>query len=162
MSVSLNRPVPNFSAAATRGRTFTLSQYRGKHIVLFFYPKDSTPGCTAEAMSFRDQHLEFSAAGAEIFGISRDGMKSHESFKAKLDLPFELLSDGDEAVCTLFNVIRMKRMYGKEVRGIERSTFLIDREGVLRHEWRGVRVPNHVEEVLRMLRSKSMAPRITP
>ena len=152
MTVSLNQLVPDFSAAATSGKTFTLSELKLKQVVLYFYPKDSTPGCTTEAMNFRDSYAAFQAAGAEIFGISRDGMKSHENFKAKLDLPFELLSDGDETLCGLFDVIRMKKMYGKEVRGIERSTFLIDAKGVLRHEWRGVRVPNHVDQVLATVR----------
>ncbi len=153
MTVSLNQPVPDFSAPATSGKTFTLSALKGKHVVLYFYPKDSTPGCTTEAMNFRDHYEAFLAAGTEIFGVSRDGMKSHENFKGKLELPFELLSDGDEALCSLFDVIRMKKMYGKEVRGIERSTFLIDSKGVLQHEWRGVRVPNHVDEVLKTVQA---------
>ena len=154
MSLEVNSKVPDFSAACTGGADFTLSAHAGKNLVIYFYPKDSTPGCTTEAMNFRDEYAAFQAAGAEIFGISRDGMKSHENFKAKLDLPFELLSDGDEALCSLFDVIRMKKMYGKEVRGIERSTFLIDDKGILRHEWRGVRVPNHVEQVLKMVRER--------
>jgi peroxiredoxin Q/BCP len=154
MTVTLNQPVPDFSAAATRGKTFTLSELKGKNVILYFYPKDSTPGCTTEAMNFRDYHADFLATGTEIFGVSRDGIKSHENFKAKLELPFDLISDGDETLCNLFDVIRMKKMYGKEVRGIERSTFLIDQKGILRHEWRGVRVPNHVEDVLRTVRQQ--------
>ncbi len=117
-------------------------------VVIYFYPKDSTPGCTTEGQNFRDLHAEFTGAGAIILGISRDSVKSHENFKAKQAFPFELGSDSDEAVCTLFGVMKMKNMYGKQVRGIERSTFVIDRDGVLRREWRGVKVPGHVQEVL--------------
>ena len=115
--------------------------------------RDNTPGCTTEAMNFRDQYDAFEAAGAVVFGISRDSLKSHENFKAKLEMPFELISDTDEAVCSLFDTIKMKKMYGKDVRGIERSTFLIDSKGVLRKEWRGVKVPNHVDDVLTAVRA---------
>ncbi|AOY93603.1 peroxiredoxin [Cupriavidus sp. USMAA2-4] len=152
MTVSLDKPVPDFSAPATGG-PFSLAGQRGKTLVLYFYPKDNTPGCTTEAMNFRDQHEDFVAAGAVVFGISRDSLKSHENFKAKLELPFELISDGDEAVCTLFDVIKMKKLYGKEVRGIERSTFILDAKGVLRHAMRGIKVPNHVDEVLELVRA---------
>lgn len=151
MTVSLNQAVPDFTAPATGG-TFRLSEQRGKTVVLYFYPKDNTPGCTNEAMDFRDNHEAFVKAGAVVFGISRDSMKSHENFKAKLELPFELISDGDEAICTLFDVIKMKKMYGKEVRGIERSTFVLDAQGKLRHELRGIKVPSHVDEVLALIR----------
>ncbi|WP_342049850.1 MULTISPECIES: peroxiredoxin [unclassified Cupriavidus] len=147
MTVSLNKAVPDFQAPATGG-DFRLADHRGKTVVLYFYPKDNTPGCTTEAMNFRDQYDAFQAAGVSVFGISRDSLKSHENFKAKLDLPFELISDSDEAICNTFDVIKMKKMYGKDVRGIERSTFIVDGKGVLRHEMRGIKVPNHVDEVL--------------
>ena len=149
----LDQTVPDFSLPATGGQTFTLAAARGKKLVLYFYPKDSTPGCTTEAGDFRDAHAEFQAAGCEIFGVSRDSLKSHENFKAKLGLPFALLSDADETLCTLFGVIKMKNMYGKQVRGIERSTFVIDADGVLRREWRGLKIAGHVAEVLEYVRS---------
>ena len=142
--------VPDFTAAAT-GENFTLSKVRGKPVVIYFYPKDSTPGCTTEAMQFRDLHNEFAKAGAAIFGVSRDSLKSHENFKAKLGLPFELISDGDESVCRLFDVIKTKNMYGKQVLGIERSTFLIDKNGRLAQEWRKVKADGHADEVLKAL-----------
>ncbi|RZT41923.1 peroxiredoxin [Cupriavidus agavae] len=151
MTVSLNQAVPDFQAPATGG-DFRLADQRGKTVVLYFYPKDNTPGCTTEAMNFRDQYDAFEAAGVAVFGISRDSLKSHENFKSKLELPFELISDADEAVCGAFDVIKMKKMYGKEVRGIERSTFIIDGKGVLRHELRGIKVPNHVDEVLEIVK----------
>ncbi|MFC4702585.1 MULTISPECIES: peroxiredoxin [Paraburkholderia] len=147
MTIAVDQPVPDFTAPATGG-DFTLSSLKGKKIVLYFYPKDNTPGCTREGMEFRDLYPKFKKAGATIVGVSRDSVRSHENFKTKLELPFTLVSDGDEALCSLFNVIKMKKMYGKEVRGIERSTFLIDASGVLRQEWRGLKVPGHVEEVL--------------
>ncbi|KWR88727.1 peroxiredoxin [Cupriavidus sp. IDO] len=152
MTVSLNKAVPDFSAPMTGGATFSLAAQRGKTVVLYFYPKDNTPGCTTEAMNFRDQYDDFVKAGVHVFGISRDSMKSHENFKAKLELPFELISDADEAVCTLFDVIKMKKLYGKEYRGIERSTFIIDGKGILRHEMRSIKVPNHVDEVLEIVK----------
>lgn len=144
----LDTKIPDFSLPATSGTTFNLAAQAGKVVVIYFYPKDSTPGCTTEGQNFRDLHADFSGAGAVILGISRDSVKSHENFKAKQAFPFELGSDSDEAVCTLFGVMKMKNMYGKQVRGIERSTFVIDRDGVLRREWRGVKVPGHVQEVL--------------
>ena len=144
----LDEPVPDFELPATGSRTFRLTQARGRTLVLYFYPKDNTPGCTAEGQRFRDLHEEFLAHGCEIYGISRDSLKSHESFKAKMSFPFELLSDTEETACKLFDVIKMKNMYGKKVRGIERSTFVIDHKGVVRREWRGVKVPGHIEEVL--------------
>lgn len=136
VTIAVDKPVPDFTAPATGG-DFTLSSLKGKKVVLYFYPKDNTPGCTREGMEFRDLYPKFKKAGATIVGVSRDSLRSHENFKTKLELPFTLISDSDEALCTLFNVIKMKKMYGKEVRGIERSTFLIDADGVLRQEWRG-------------------------
>jgi peroxiredoxin Q/BCP len=144
----LDQPVPDFSLPATSGSTFNLAAQAGQVVIIYFYPKDSTPGCTTEGQNFRDLHAEFTAAGAVILGISRDSLKSHENFKAKQAFPFELGSDTDETVCNLFAVMKMKNMYGKQVRGVERSTFVIDRSGVLRREWRGVKVPGHVQEVL--------------
>jgi peroxiredoxin Q/BCP len=141
-------PLPDFSAAMTSGRTFTLSGRPATTTVLYFYPKDNTPGCTTESLAFRDLHEQFTAAGAEVYGISRDSLRSHEGFKAKLDLPFELISDPEEAMCQAFDVMKQKKMYGKEVRGVERSTFVIDAQGRLVKEWRGVKVPGHVDEVL--------------
>ena len=140
--------IPDFELPSTGGTPFRLSQQAGKTLVVYFYPKDSTPGCTTQGQNFRDLHAEFSAANAVILGISRDSLKSHENFKAKQQFPFELGADTDEAVCNLFGVMKMKNMYGKQVRGVERSTFVIDRDGVLRREWRGVKVPGHVQEVL--------------
>lgn len=144
----IDKPVPDFSAQATSGQRVSLAALKGKKVVLYFYPKDSTPGCTTEGEDFTALFAEFDAAGAVIYGISRDSLKSHENFKAKLCMPFELLSDEDEALCQLFDVIKMKNMYGKQVRGIERSTFVIDAAGVLRREWRGVKVVGHAREVL--------------
>jgi len=144
----LGKPVPDFSVPSTGGSTFKLSGTRGSKVVLYFYPKDHTPGCTTEGADFRDACKDFRKAGCQIYGISRDSLKSHESFKAKMKLPFELLSDEDETVCKLFDVIKMKSMYGRKVRGIVRSTFLVDEQGVLANEWRGVKVPGHVQEVL--------------
>lgn len=144
----LNQPVPDFELSSTSGKIFRLAAAAGKKLVIYFYPKDNTPGCTTEGQEFRDAYDEFAGLGCEIVGISRDSLKSHENFKSKMNFPFELLSDGDETACRLFDVIRMKNMYGKQVRGIERSTFLIDEEGVLRHEWRGIKVAGHVQEVL--------------
>lgn len=149
----LDQPVPDFDLPATGDKPFQLSALRGKKIVLYFYPKDSTPGCTTEAQQFRDLSAQFKAAGCMIFGISRDSLKSHENFKAKQELPFELLSDSEEKACALFAVIKMKNMYGKQVRGIERSTFVLDGAGVLRREWRGVKVPGHAEEVLSFVKT---------
>ena len=149
----LDTSVPDFSLPATGGQTFTLSGQAGKIVVIYFYPKDSTPGCTTQGQNFRDLHAEFTAAGAVVLGVSRDSLKSHENFKAKQAFPFELGSDSDEAVCNLFGVIKQKMMYGKQVRGIERSTFVIDGTGVLRREWRGVKVPGHVDAVLEYVRS---------
>ncbi|MCF8163218.1 MAG: peroxiredoxin [Sulfuritalea sp.] len=145
--------VPDFSAQITGTKPFQLSQFRGKKLVLFFYPKDNTPGCTTESLQFRELYPIFEKAGTEIIGISRDSIRSHDGFKSKLELPFELISDADEMVCTMFDVIVMKSMYGKKVRGIERSTFVIDAAGKIVKEWRGVKVPGHVDEVLEFVQS---------
>ena len=148
MAVELDQPVADFQAQATSGQQVSLASLKGRQVVLYFYPKDSTPGCTTEGQDFRDQYAAFQAAGTEVFGVSRDGIKSHENFKAKQDFPFELISDKDEALCQLFDVIKLKKLYGKEYLGVDRSTFLIDRDGVLRKEWRGVKVSGHVAAVL--------------
>ncbi|MEH6641502.1 MULTISPECIES: peroxiredoxin [Halomonadaceae] len=148
MSVEIDQPVADFSATATGDSTVTLSELRGKQVVIYFYPKASTPGCTTEGGDFRDRKPAFDAANTVILGVSRDGLRAQENFKAKQDFNFELISDKDENVCTLFDVIKLKKMYGKEHLGIERSTFLIDKEGKLANEWRGVKVPGHVDEVL--------------
>ena len=149
----LNMTVPDFSAKITGTSPFQLSQYQGKNLVLYFYPKDNTPGCTTESLQFRELYPKFQQAGTEIIGISRDSIRSHDGFKSKLDLPFELISDADEMVCAMFDVIVMKSMYGKKVRGIERSTFIIDAAGKMVKEWRGVKVPGHVDEVLEFVQS---------
>ena len=144
----LNQPVTDFELPATSGKTFKLSDYLGKTLVIYFYPKDSTPGCTTQGMQFRDHYAAFQAANTEIVGVSRDSLKSHENFKAKFTFPFELLADTEELACGIFNVMKMKNMYGKQVRGVERSTFVIDQNGVLVKEWRGVKVDGHVQQVL--------------
>ena len=143
-----NQNIIDFSLPSTGNKTFQLASAKGRHVVIYFYPKVNTPGCTTEGQAFRDQFAAFQTANCDIVGISRDSVKSHENFKAKMAFPFELLSDSDETVCEQFGVMKLKNMYGKQVRGIERSTFVIDRNGVLRKEWRGVKVPGHVEEVL--------------
>ncbi len=148
MAVTVGEAVADFSAEATSGQRVTLSALAGRQVVLYFYPKDSTPGCTTQGQGFRDRHDAFLAANTLVFGVSRDGMKSHENFKAKQGFPFELISDKDETLCQLFDVIKLKKLYGKEYLGVDRSTFLIDRNGVLRQEWRGVKVPGHVDAVL--------------
>jgi len=156
---ALNKPgmvgkaVKDFTLPSTGGHVFTLSGARGKTLVLYFYPKDNTPGCTTEGADFRDRHKDFKKAGCEIYGVSRDSLKSHEGFKAKMKFPFDLLSDADEQVCKQFGVIKQKNMYGRKVRGIERSTFVIGPDGVLAREWRGVKVPGHVEEVLNFVKA---------
>jgi len=143
----IGKKVADFSIPSTAG-TFKLSAQKGNPVVLYFYPKDNTPGCTTEGENFRDLHKSFAKLGAVVAGVSRDSLKSHESFKAKMEFPFELLSDADEALCTQFDVIRMKNMYGRQVRGIERSTFVIDGAGKLVQEWRRVKVPGHAQAVL--------------
>ena len=144
----LNKVVPDFTCAATGGKPIQLKALRGKKVVLYFYPKDSTPGCTTEGQGFRDLHAEFKRAGAVVLGVSRDSLASHEKFKEKLKLPFELLSDPDEALCKQFDVIREKSLYGRKFLGVERSTFLIDDTGRLRREWRKVKVNGHAAGVL--------------
>ena len=148
-----DQPVADFTLPATGGKSITLSALRGKSVVLYFYPKDNTPGCTTEAQQFRDRHADFTAIDCIVLGVSRDSIKSHENFKAKQELPFDLISDAEELLCTRFTVIKQKKLYGKEVRGIERSTFVIDVDGGLRREWRGVKVPDHAQEVLDYVRS---------
>jgi len=146
--VKIGKKVPAFKLAATGEQSISLKDLKGKNLVLYFYPKDSTPGCTLEGQDFRDNYAKFKRAKTLVLGVSRDSIKSHENFKAKQGFPFELLSDKDEELCQLFDVIKMKNMYGKQVRGIERSTFLIDSKGYLREEWRKVKVKGHVDEVL--------------
>lgn len=156
-TLMVDQPVSDFALPATGNQTFSLSAARGAPVVLYFYPKDNTPGCTVEAGEFRDLHAQFRRAGCAVFGISRDSLKSHEGFKARLKLPFGLLSDAEETACALFGVIRQKVLYGKPARGIERSTFLIDANGVLRREWRGVKAPGHAAEVLEFVKSLKRA-----
>lgn len=148
MSVEIGRVVPDFKAPATGDQTIRLKDLRGQNVVLYFYPRDNTPGCTTEGQDFRDHYRKFRRRKTVVLGISRDSIKSHEKFKEKYQFPFELISDEDEKLCNQFDVIKDKNMYGKKVRGIERSTFLIDEKGKLRAEWRKVKVPGHVEEVL--------------
>jgi peroxiredoxin Q/BCP len=148
MAVELDQPVADFQVQATGEQAVSLSALKGQQVVLYFYPKDSTPGCTTQGQGFRDHHADFKAANTVVFGVSRDSLKSHENFKAKQEFPFELISDKDESLCQLFDVIKLKKLYGKEYLGVDRSTFLIDKDGVLRKEWRGVKVPGHVATVL--------------
>lgn len=147
-TVILNKKVPAFHLPATGDKKIRLSDYKGKKLVLYFYPKDSTPGCTTEGQNYRDLYKKFKKKNTEILGVSRDSIKRHENFKAKQEFPFDLISDEDEVLCKLFDVIKLKKLYGKEHLGIERSTFLIDEKGILRKEWRKVKVKGHVEEVL--------------
>lgn len=148
--VETGKPIPSFSVASTGGE-FTHEQLKGKFTVLYFYPKDNTPGCTTESQQFRDALPEFEKLGARVIGVSRDSLPSHERFIQKHELNFPLIADTDETLCQMFDVIKMKNMYGKQVRGIERSTFLIDADATLRYEWRRVRVPGHVDQVLATL-----------
>lgn len=145
--------LPNHSFQATGGQSINLSQLTGKNIVLYFYPKDSTPGCTTEGQNFRDHYQDFLSHNTIIFGVSRDSIKSHENFKSKQQFPFELISDGDETLCNTFNVIKEKNMYGRKYMGIERSTFIFDKDGNLIKEWRKVKVKNHVNEVLDVVKT---------
>ena len=149
----LGKTVKDFNLPSTGSGSFRLSEHRGKKLVLYFYPKDNTPGCTAEGAEFRDRYQEFRKAGAEVVGVSRDSLKSHEGFKQKMQFPFELLSDAEEELCAELGVIKMKNMYGKKVRGIERSTFVLAGDGAIAREWRGVKVPGHVEEVLNFVKA---------
>jgi len=151
--IKLDGKVPAFKAATTAGDEFSLADAKGKTLVLYFYPKDATSGCTVEAQEFRDHADKFRKAGAIILGVSRDSLKSHEKFREKESLPFHLLSDPDEKLCGLFDVIKEKSLYGRKYMGIERSTFLIDGSGVLRREWRKVKVAGHAQEVLEAIRS---------
>lgn len=151
MTIAIDSPAPTFTAPSTDGE-FSLEAMKGQIVVLYFYPKDNTPGCTTQGQNFRDLHAEFEAAGARIFGVSRDTLSSHAKFREKQEFPFALIADPDEKVCELYGVMKMKNMYGKQVRGIERSTFLIDADGVLRKEWRGLKVPGHVDAVLAAVR----------
>ncbi len=150
--VSVGKKVPNFERPATGDRNIALKELKGRNLVLYFYPKDSTPGCTTEGQNFRDLYAEFQRLDTEILGVSRDSLKRHENFKAKQEFPFELISDEDESLCQLFDVIKEKKLYGKLHMGIERSTFLIDKTGVLRREWRKVKVAGHVDEVLQAVK----------
>lgn len=147
----IGKNVPDFSAKTTGDKIIKLSDFRGQNVVLYFYPKDSTPGCTLEAQDFRDNFAQFEMANTVIFGISRDSLRSHENFKCKQTLPFELISDDDEVLCQLFDVLKLKNMYGKQVIGIERSTFLINSDGILVHEWRKVKVAGHCISVLEQI-----------
>ncbi len=152
-TVTLGSAVPEFELPATGEKSLSLSGFKGKKLLLYFYPKDNTPGCTQEGLAFRDNIERFDACNTVILGVSRDSVKVHEGFKAKQNFPFDLLSDQDEQLCSLFDVIKMKNMYGKQVRGIERSTFLIDENGVLIREWRKVKVKGHVDEILQVLQA---------
>lgn len=152
-AVALNQPVDDFEAPATGNQTIRLSGLKGKNVVIYFYPKDNTPGCTTEGQDFRDRMEAFEALDTVILGVSRDGLKAHENFRAKHEFPFHLISDKDETVCQHFDVIKLKKLYGKEYMGIDRSTFLIDKDGVLRQEWRGVKVKGHADEVLEAVKS---------
>lgn len=150
--VELGKKVPDWTAESNNG-TISLHDFAGKRLVLYFYPKDSTPGCTTQAQNFRDLVTEFTTENTVIIGVSRDSLKSHQNFITKQELPFTLISDPDEKLCEMFGVMKMKNMYGKQVRGIERSTFLINEEGVLVQEWRGLKVPGHVEKVLETVKT---------
>ncbi len=152
-TATVNKKVPAFALPATGEQTIRLSDFAGRNVVIYFYPKDSTPGCTQEGQDFRDQFQVFGKLNTVIFGVSRDSIRSHENFKEKQEFPFDLISDADEELCNIFDVIKMKNMYGKQVRGIERSTFLIDTKGVLRQEWRKVKVAGHVQEVLEAVKA---------
>ena len=151
--VNIGEKVANFSLPATGDKILTLKDFKGKNLIIYFYPKDSTPGCTLEGQNFRDLYKDFQKSGTEILGVSRDSLKAHENFKAKQQFPFDLLSDADEKLCKQFDVIHEKNMYGRKVMGIVRSTFLIDGKGILRQEWRKVRVKGHVDEVLEAVKS---------
>jgi len=156
--IAVGKKVHDFTLPATGGKDVKLSKLKGKSVVLYFYPKDDTPGCTLEGQDFRDLHAKFTRRNAVILGVSRDSLKSHDRFCGKFDFQFDLLSDEDEKVCTLFGVLKEKNMYGRKVWGIERSTFLIDARGVLRQEWRKVQVKGHAAEVLEALKGTGKAP----
>ncbi len=149
--LTIGEPIPDFEADSTGITPFKLSNFKGKKLIIYFYPRDNTPGCTQEGKDFRDNIDQFNAHNTAVFGVSRDSVKVHEGFKSKQAFPFELISDKEEKLCQLFDVIKMKNMYGKQVRGIERSTFLIDEKGILIDEWRKVKVKIHIEELLQKL-----------
>jgi thioredoxin-dependent peroxiredoxin len=151
--VTVGQPVPDFEVPSTGDKTFRLSDFKGKNVLIYFYPKDNTPGCTTEGQNFRDNIAFFNQHNTIIVGVSRDSLKKHENFKAKQNFPFDLLSDEDETVCKLFDVIKLKKLYGKEHLGIERSSFLIDEAGILRQEWRKVKVKGHIDEVKKAVSS---------
>ena len=155
MTIKIGQTMPMCEIPATSNLTFSPKAYQGKKLVLYFYPKDSTPGCTVEAGEFRDHIDAFNQANALVVGVSRDNLRSHENFRQKLGLPFELVADTEEKLCTIFNVIKIKNMYGKQVRGVDRSTFLFDSKGVLQKEWRGIKVTGHVAEVLTAAKAMS-------
>jgi len=155
MTIKIGQTMPMCEIPATSNLTFSPKAYQGKKLVLYFYPKDSTPGCTVEAGEFRDHIDAFNQANALVVGVSRDNLRSHENFRQKLGLPFELVADTEEELCTIFNVIKMKNMYGKQVRGVDRSTFLFDSKGVFQKEWRGIKVTGHVAEVLAAAKAMS-------
>ena len=157
MAIVVNKPLPEFEANANWEVRLTNTFHNAPIFILYFYLKDNTPGCTTEAMQFRDKFKEFEKAGAIIFGVSRDNMKSHDEFKEKLELPFELIADTEEKMCHMFGVVKNKIMYGKKVKGIERSTFLVNADGILVQEWRGLKVPGHVEEVLKAVKALNKA-----
>ena len=153
MAVVVSKTIPEFEAQATGGELINNEALMGQTVVLYFYPKDNTPGCTTEAMQFRDKYNDFVKAGAVVYGVSRDNLKSHDGFKEKLELPFELIADTEEKMCHMFGVVKNKIMYGKKVKGIERSTFLIGPDGTLAQEWRGIKVAGHVDEVLKAVKA---------
>ena len=158
MAIVVNKLIPEFDAKATSGVKVSNTSHLGKIVILYFYPKDNTPGCTTEAMQFRDKYKEFTKAGATVFGVSRDNMRSHDEFKLKLELQFELIADTEEKMCHMFGVVKNKIMYGKKVKGIERSTFLIGADGTLKGEWRGLKVPGHVDDVLKAVKDLKKVP----
>ncbi|HEY9029858.1 MAG TPA: thioredoxin-dependent thiol peroxidase [Kangiella sp.] len=149
----LNKKAPSFKLPATGDQTLSLADFKGKNLVIYFYPKDNTPGCTTESQDFRDQYKQFQKHNTEILGVSRDSVRTHENFRKKHEFPFDLLSDADEEMCKAFDVIKLKKLYGREYMGIERSTFLIDAQGKLKQEWRKVKVKGHVEEVLETVKA---------
>ena len=153
MAVVVSKTIPEFEAQATGGELINNEALMGQTVVLYFYPKDNTPGCTTEAMQFRDKYNDFVKAGAVVYGVSRDNLKSHDGFKEKLELPFQLIADTEEKMCHMFGVVKNKIMYGKKVKGIERSTFLIGPDGTLAQEWRGIKVAGHVDEVLKAVKA---------
>ena len=158
MAIVVNKLIPEFDANATSGVKVSNTSHLGKIVILYFYPKDNTPGCTTEAMQFRDKYKEFTKAGATVFGVSRDNMRSHDEFKLNLELQFELIADTEEKMCHMFGVVKNKIMYGKKVKGIERSTFLIGADGTLKGEWRGLKVPGHVDDVLKAVKDLKKVP----